>query len=172
MTRTVLCDAPAPNSSKIEPSGSGTKSWSPPNGVALVSTAPSPTSTTARPGALATDGAGAARALGLLERVDDGVRARDLVVARREQRVERRDLRGMDRPLAVEAHVARALGGSREALVDRDAEVRPVDRGEVVRARREEDLILDREPGVQRCRGARRPADRRRQVGVAEDQRI
>ena len=62
----------------------------------------------------------------------------DLLLRGREQLVQRGDLRRVDRPLAVEAHVARALGGGREALVDGDPEVRPVDREHAVGARGDE----------------------------------
>ena len=83
--------------------------------------------------------------------------------------VQRADLRRVDRPFAVKAHVARALGGGGEGVVDGDAEVRAVDRDEVVRPRGQQDLVLNRQPRVQRGARAGGAAEGRRQIRVAED---
>ena len=92
--------------------------------------------------------------------------------AGRERVVDDRDLSRVHRPLAVEAERAGVLGAQPQARVVPDLEVRPVDRLEP--ARRGPPPAASPARSSQRS-GGRTPggtAQRRREVGVAEDQRL
>ncbi len=118
------------------------------------------------------DGAGAALALGLRERRDHVAGPLHLLVGRRKGIGQRRELRGVDRPLAVEAELTGPRDCSGEGGIDRHAEIGPVDRLQPVCAGRQQQHLLGGTPTIEISRGRAGAAERDGEVGVAEDQRV
>ena len=107
------------------------------------------------------DGAGSGLALRARERRDHRASARHLLGGRSEGLVQRGQLRRVDRPLAVEAELARARHGGAERGVGLDTEVGAVDRLQAVRAGRQKQQLLGRAPAVEvgAAPAAERPSD-------------
>ena len=110
--------------------------------------------------------------LRLLQRGDDAARTLNLLSCGREGGVERVQLTRMDRPLAVVSERASVCRPRLQASGVADPQMRAVDRLQPGGPGRHQHRLLREAPAVRRLQIVGWPAERRSQIGIAEDQSL